>query len=63
MLVLVTITWNRGQFAEVGPVAPVPLVHTALAVAPLSGTTNVGFAAVVLDNEVVRPETWDHKYV
>ena len=57
----VTITWNRGQFADVGPVVPVPLVHAALVgFAPLDGTVNVGFATVVDDNEVVRPLTCDH---
>jgi hypothetical protein len=61
VFVFVTTTWNRGQFADVGDVAPVPLVHAVVVGAPpLDGTVNVGFAAVVDDNDVVRPLTCDH---
>jgi hypothetical protein len=52
---LVTTTVNRGQLAEVGLVVPVPLVQTAVALAPLVGTLKVGLAAVFDDNDVVRP--------
>jgi hypothetical protein len=61
VLDFVTITWNRGQFADVADVVPVPLVHAAVVgFAPLDGTAYVGFAAVVDDNVVVRPLTCDH---
>jgi hypothetical protein len=51
----VTVTLKRGQFADVGLVVPVPLVHTAVALDPLVGTENVGLAAAVDDRAVVRP--------
>src|SRR3954447_18027133 len=61
VLIFVTITWKRGQFADVADVAPVPLVHAVVVGAPpLDGTVNVGFAAVVDDSAVVRPLTCDH---
>jgi hypothetical protein len=58
------MTWNRGQFADVGLVAPVPFVHAAVVgAAPLEGIVYVGLAAVVDDSVVVRPEICDHAYV
>jgi hypothetical protein len=58
VVVFVTMTLNRGQFAEVALVVPVPLVHAAVALEPLVGTTKVGFATDVDDRAVVRPLAW-----
>src|SRR6478609_10858334 len=58
------MTWKRGQFAEVGEVAVVPLVHAAVVgAAPLDGAVNVGFGTFVADRLVVRPVACDHAYV
>ena len=64
VLIFVTWTWKRGQLADVGLVAPVPLVHAVVVGAPpLDGTVYVGCAAVSDDSVVVRPLACDHEYV
>src|SRR5262245_47022105 len=58
------MSWNRGQFACVGPVAPVPLVPAAVGglAAPLAGSVNVGLTAEPDESDVVRPLTCVHAY-
>ena len=64
VLIFVTMTENLGQFADGGTVAVVPLVHAVVVgAAPLDGRVYVGFAAVVDESVVVRPDACDHTYV